>query len=257
MKTPLQILPMLLMAVVGIAAWQLGVVLTGAAPILLPSPACVASAAWQARQELGQGLLTTTTAALGGLVASITVGSLMAIVFSQSRLLRASLYPYAVFLQTVPVVAIAPLLITWSGYQLRTVVLVAMIISLFPIISNVTTGLLSIDPSLQELFQVYRSNRWAMLRKLRIPCAVSSLIQGARVSSGLAVIGAIVGEFFVGNGSSYAGLGTLITGWQSQQKTPALIAAVIVSAVLGLLLFGLVHLVAATILKKWHTPHAT
>lgn len=257
MKKFLQALAMLWMAALGIAVWQLGVELSGIAPILLPSPTRVAAAAWQLRLELAQGLMTSATAALGGLVASIFVGSLTAILFSQSRLLRAGLYPYAVFLQTVPVVAIAPLLITWSGYQLRTVVLVAMIISLFPIISNVTTGLLTIDPSLQELFQVYRSGRWAMLRKLRIPCAVSGLIQGARVSSGLAVIGAIIGEFFVGNGSAYAGLGTLITGWQAQQKTAALIAAVMASAVLGLLMFGLVHLAAATILKKWHTSYET
>jgi len=154
-------------------------------------------------------------------------------------------------LQTVPIVAIAPLLIIWSGYQQRTVILVATIISLFPIVSNVTEGLTTLDENLQDLFRLYGASRWSLLMKLRLPSAVRGLVQGMRISSGLAVLGAIVGEFFVGNGSAQDGLGTLMTGWQAQQKTAALIAAVLASTLLGVLMFWMINVLAASALSKW------
>ena len=246
-----QVVPVVVVAVIAIGVWQAIVASTGIAPILLPSPGQVVDAAWQHRAELQHGFWITATTAVAGLALSVVVGGLIAVLFSQARMLRTALYPYAIFLQTVPIVAIAPLLITWSGYQQRTVILVAMIISLFPVVSNVTEGLTSLNPDLRDLFRLYGTSRWSLLRKLRIPSAIPGLVQGMRVSSGLAVIGAIVGEFFVGNGSSYDGLGTLMTGWQAQQKTAALIAAVLASTLLGVLMFWLVNLLAMTVFKKW------
>lgn len=246
-----QALPVVIVAGVAIATWHFVVALTGIEPMLLPSPGQVFDSAWENRQALQRGFFVTATTALAGLTMSVVFGGSIAIVFSQARMLRNALYPYAIFLQTVPIVAIAPLLITWSGYQLRTVILVAMIISLFPIVSNVTEGLTTLDRNLRDMFRLYGANRWSLLIKLRLPSAVRGLVQGMRISSGLAVIGAIIGEFFVGNGSSYDGLGTLMTGWQAQQKTAALIAAVLASTALGVLMFWLVNLLAGTVLKKW------
>lgn len=234
------------------AAWQLAVSLFKIHPIILPPPLQVASVAWAEASTLGQAFVNTALAALSGLVISILAGSLIAIVFSQSPLLRRAFYPYVVFLQTVPIVAIAPLLITWSGYHPRTIVLVSVIISLFPIVSNVTAGLISVDKNLRDLFRLCHASSLQTLLKLHIPFAVSHLILGARVSAGLAVIGAIVGEFFVGSsGIKTAGLGTIMTSWQNQARTDALIAAVMTSTILGILILGSVNLVSATLLRRW------
>jgi NitT/TauT family transport system permease protein len=130
-------------------------------------------------------------------------------------------------------------------------VIVSFIISLFPIVSNVTAGLISIDRNLLELFKLYHANRWQTLLRLRIPAAVSHLVLGARISSGMAVIGTIVGEFFVGNGGQYDGLGSVMTGWQSLQKTDALMAAIIVSTILGVAMFAIVNLISSTLLYRW------
>ena len=235
-----------------LALWQALIVALKVHPIVLPSPARVAGAAWQERTALATGMGVTGAAALLGLTLSILLGTAVAIVFSQSRWIRSAFYPYVVFLQTVPIVAIAPLLITWFGYGFRTVVLVATIISVFPIISNVTAGLLSVDENLKDLFRLSRASRWQTLIKLRIPFAVSHLILGTRISAGLSVIGAIIGEFFVGNGAAgYTGLGTLMTGWQNLARTDALMAVVLSSTLLGLIMIASVNFVANVLLWRW------
>lgn len=234
-----------------VVVWQAIVSLSQIHPVILPGPKAV----WEAFQKnstaLQKGFIATGEAALVGMLSSLLIGSLIAVLFAQSRWLRAACFPYVIFLQTVPIVAIAPLLIIWSGYNFRTIVIVSFIISLFPVVSNVTSGLLSIDRNLMELFQLYGASRWQILFRLQIPAAIPNLILGARVSSGLAVIGAIVGEFFVGNGGQYDGLGTLMTGWQSLQRTDALIAAVLVSTLLGVSMFVLVNLISRTLLRRW------
>jgi NitT/TauT family transport system permease protein len=235
-----------------VMAWYLAVVAFNIHPIVLPAPLRVLDVAWQERVTLAKGFLTTGAAALLGLTFSMLVGSSVAILFSQSKLVRSAFYPYVIFLQTVPIVAIAPLLITWFGYGFKTVVLVASIISLFPIISNVTAGLVSVDDNLRDLFKLSGASRLQTLVKLRIPFAVSHLILGTRISAGLAVIGAIVGEFFVGSGAAgYAGLGTLMTGWQNLARTDALIAVVFVSTLLGVAMLTSVNLIARVLLWRW------
>lgn len=241
-------------AACGLTIWQLVVVLFELKPTLLPGPAQVARAAMEEKESLVRGTIATGIAAAAGLAAAIVIGSLVAILFSQSKRVRMAFFPYIVFLQTVPVVAIAPLLIIWSGYRFRTIVIVTVIICLFPIVNNVTAGLLASQREWNDLFRLYGAGRWSRLIRLQIPTAVRYLMLGAKTSSGLAVIGAIVAEFFVGNGSNYDGLGTLMTGWQMQLKTDALIAAVFASTLLGLALFGFVQLVSVTMLRRW-TSH--
>ncbi len=153
----------------------------------------------------------TAAAALLGLAASLVVGMLVAVAFSQSAIVRRSVYPYAIFLQTVPSVALAPLVIVWFGLGFRSVVIVAFIISLFPIITNATTGLLDLDHNLLELFTMASASRSQVLLKLRLPNSIPYLIAGAKISCGLSVIGApIVGEFMAGIGDGSFGLGYLI-----------------------------------------------
>jgi NitT/TauT family transport system permease protein len=220
-------------------------------PVVLPSPWAVWQAGYERREVLLRGAWITSGAALVGFAASVLAGTLIAIVFSQSAKLRTALYPYVIFLQTVPIVAIAPLLIIWSGYNFRTIVFVTMIISVFPIIANVTAGLISIDKNLGDLFALYSASRWQTLTKLRIPAAIPNLVIGMRISCGLAVVGAIIGELFVGSGGAYEGLGTIMTKWQSRNLTAALIAAVLVSTIIGVAFFAGVNLISRTVLRRW------
>lgn len=241
-------------AAIGVVAWETVVWATKLPPALLPSPRQCIAAAMENRDALAKGIFSTGVAAGGGLVMAIIVGSLIAMIFSQSRRLRLALFPYVVLLQTVPIVAIAPLLIIWSGYTMRTVLIATVIVCLFPIINSVTAGLMSSDRSTSDLFRLYGASRGQRLWKLQVPAAINHLILGAKTSSGLAVIGAIVAEFFVGNGTAYDGLGTLMTQWQGLVKTDAVIAAICCSTILGLMLFGSVSLVANVWLKRW-TAH--
>lgn len=234
-----------------VAIWDALVRLFGIHPIVLPSPMRVVQVAWVEREVLSRGFLVTGSAAICALVASILVGSAIAMLFSQSLRVRIAFQPYVVFLQTVPIVAIAPLLITWFGYRFTTVIMVAMIISLFPIISNVTAGLTSVDRNLVELFQLNGASRLQTLVKLRIPYAVSHLVLGMRISSGMTVIGAIIGELFVGSGAKYAGLGKIMMGWQNLARTDALIAVVFTSTLLGLAMLALVNLLSRLVLHRW------
>jgi NitT/TauT family transport system permease protein len=183
---------------------------------------------------------------------SLAVGVLIAVVFSQSAIVRRSFFPYAIFFQTVPIEAIAPLIVLWSGTGFRSVVLVAFIVSVFPIITNATAGLTSIDPDLLDLFRLHGASRWQTLVKLRFPGAVPSTVTGAKTSSGLAVIGTIVGEFFVGyDPSEHFGLGYLIQESTTQLKVDLVLCAVLLATLLGLIVFGTVNLIGALVLKRY------
>lgn len=242
-------------AVVALMAWEFVVWYFQLPKALLPTPRQCLSAAFREGPTLLRGTFSTGIAALSGLLAATVIGSTIAVVFSQSRKLRLAFYPYVILLQTVPIVAVAPLLIIWSGYTFRTVVIVTVIVCLFPIVNSMTKGLLSVQRDASDLFRLYGASRTMRLMRLQIPSALSDLMVGVKTSSGLAVIGAIVAEFFVGNGTKYDGLGTLMTGWQALLKTDALIAALFASAALGLLMFMSVHWIAERLLGRWTRAH--
>jgi NitT/TauT family transport system permease protein len=246
------LLPSLIFTVVAMFAWHMIVVVFALPPILLPSPWEVLTAGFNERSAIARGVWVTGTAAVFGFSASVVLGTMVAALMSQSKVFRLALYPYVILLQTVPIVAIAPLLVIWSGYEFRTVVLVTLIISLFPIINSVTEGLMAIPQDRIDLFRLYGASRAQTLWRLRIPTAVRYLMLGCKTSCGLAVIGAIVAEFFVGNGgANYAGLGTLMTGWQTLGRTAPLIAAVFASTLLGISMFAVVQVLSTTVLRRW------
>ena len=244
-------LPPLITLVIVLVIWHVAVRAFGIKAFLLPSPIEVAEAAWRKRVTLLQATSVTALAAIVGFLSILLVGTATAFLFSQSRAIRSSGYPYAIFLQTVPVVAIAPLIVNWFGNGLHSVMIVAFIVSLFPIITNATTGMLAVDPDLLDLFRLHHASRWQIWTKLRLPGAVPHIMTGAKTSSGMSVIGAIVGEFFVGYGTKWAGLGYLIGHAQGQLKTSELLASVIASTLLGLTIFGLMTLISSTILRRW------
>lgn len=250
----LALLPPLVLLVLLLLAWQAAVWLNDWKVFLIPSPVDVVKVIGKNLEKLASATLLTAAGALAGFLGSLVLGVATALVFSQSKLVRASCFPYAVFLQTVPIIAVAPLIINWCGTGFQSVVLVTLIISVFPIIASTTSGLLNIDPDLLDLFRLYRATRWETLWKLRMPHAVPYLITGARTSSGMAVIGAIVGEFFVGHTTERYGLGYLVRSSSELLRTDLLFSAVIASALLGIALFGTVTLVGATALSRWYHP---
>ncbi|MBC7785088.1 MAG: ABC transporter permease [Burkholderiales bacterium] len=214
---------------------------------ILPPPSEVASALFERNTDLWYGFLQTALAAVTGFCLSIVLGVMIAVVLSSSRIAQQALYPYAVFFQTVPIIAIAPMLVIWTDTKFQTVSIAACIASIFPIIANTYAGLTSTDPALRELFKLYGASSVSTLVKLRLPWALPSILTGLRVSAGLAIIGAMVGEF-VGGG----GLGSVIESARTQIRTDKVFAAVLLASLMGLALFTLVSLLSRLALRHWH-----
>jgi NitT/TauT family transport system permease protein len=209
--------------------------------------------AWtENRNTLAIALLSTFVSALIGFGLAIVVGMTTALILSQSKILERSLYPYAVLLQTIPIVAIAPLIVIWAGAGMPAVVIISFLISLFPIITNTHAGLTSTDHNLLAMFELYNATWWQRMTKLKFPAALPYIMTGLRISSGLAVIGAIVGEFIAGIGGLRGGLGYVITSAAAQIKMPYLFAAALTSSILGIVIFIIVSFVSARFLRHWH-----
>lgn len=214
---------------------------------LMPAPSDVFRSMVEDRQELWDGFKSTAIAAFSGLAASFVVGTTLAVLLSTSRFLKRAVYPYAVFFQTVPIIAIAPLLVIWFGFGQPTVVASAFIVSIFPIVASTLLGLESTDHALVDLFRLYSASRWARLWKLRLPFALPQIYSGLRIASGLAVIGAIVGEFIAGGG-----LGAIVDAARTQQRVDKVFAAVLISTLLGLAMMALINLAGWCSLRHWH-----
>ncbi len=245
------LLPPCILLVIVIGLWQLSVGVFQLPALILPSPARVVSEAIRNSAELSRATLLTAAAAVIGLAISMLLGTLIAMIFSQSRLIRISCYPYAIFLQTVPIVAVAPIIVIWLGEGFLAVVVITVMISLFPMITNGTEGMTHVPAGLQELFAMNRASRWQTLSKLQLPGAVPHLVTGAKIASGAAVLGAIVGEFFVGVGVENPGLGFLIAVAKDRFNMAFLFAAVIASTILGVAMFGIVSLLGDRIFLNW------
>ena len=221
-------------------------------PFMLPGPLSVAEAFVNDIDIVLIGASLTIQEALFGYLSAIIIGISIAAIMSQSKILERSFYPYAILLQTVPVVAVAPLIVLWFGFEMKSVIIVSFIISLFPIINNTLLGLKSTSINLVELFQLHNKSRLISFYKLRLPAAIPNIIAGLRISAGLSVIGAIVGEFIIGSGSEDGGLGVQIIYAQAEMET-ALVMALIVSATLmGFAFFITVTTIGHLLLRKWH-----
>jgi NitT/TauT family transport system permease protein len=234
-----------------VLAWDLCALYTDA-PWLLPRPAAVLRCFASDSASLAGSLGWTAVAALSGFLASMLIGTAIAIVLSASLLLRRALYPYTVFFQTVPIVAIAPMLIIWLGIGLGPVAVCAFIVSVFPVIANTLTGLTSTDPALVDLFRLYGAGPVSKLWKLRLPSALPNIFTGLRVAGGLAVIGTVVAEFLVGQIVGRVGLGVRIISAARQSRMDVAFAAILLASLLGLAMFGAVNLAAYLSLRRWH-----
>jgi len=213
---------------------------------LVPAPSQVIKVFANDR-DLWKATGETALASGAGFLLSAAVGLLIAIVLSSSRTVERMFYPYAVLFQTVPIIAIAPMLVIWVGFGMPTVIISAFIVSVFPVIANAINGLLSTDPPLVDLFRLYGASRAATLLKLRLPFALPAILTGLRVAGGLAVIGAIVGEFITGGG-----LGGIIDASRTQQRIARVFAVLLLASGLGIMLFGIVNFVSRRMLRNWH-----
>ena len=181
-----------------------------------------------------------------GFLLSILVGVVAAIFFSISSFLRRAVYPYAVFFQTVPIIAIAPILVIWFGFGQPTVIASSFIASIFPVIASTLMGLQSTDPHLVDLFSLYGASRKDYLLKLKIPFALPHIFSGLRISAGLAIVGAIVGEFIGGGG-----LGSIVDSARTQQRLDLVFAAAMMSSLLGLVFIGFINYLSWLTLWRW------
>jgi NitT/TauT family transport system permease protein len=221
---------------------------------LLPPPQQVVKVGfldWSHLHEvLKDGLLPTTQVALTGLVIAIAVGMTLAIAMSQAPWIERSIYPYAVIVQTIPIIAIVPLIGFILNYNFKSRVLACVMISIFPIITNTLFGLKSAEASLQDLFTLHGAGRLTRLRKLQLPAAMPAIFTGFRISAGLSVIGAIVGDFFFRQGNP--GIGRLIDKYRAQLQGEQLITAIFFSSLLGIVVFWGFGSLGSRLTRSWH-----
>ncbi len=241
-----------------LALWQAMVSLSRVPSYILPGPRLVASAVHSRFPSLLSSFWITTEEAAGGLVASIIVGIAVAMFFAQWRWLRQLVYPYTILLQTVPIVAIAPLIINWIGAGILAVTTVTFIICLAPIIANTTQGLISVDENLIHLFMMHKATPAQVLFKLRFPNALPNLFTGIRISAGISVIGGITGELFAGSTRvGEGGLGYAIIYANNQMEMSYMFALVFAATVLGFSFFFIVMFLEWLTLHNWHESKRT
>jgi NitT/TauT family transport system permease protein len=241
-----------LVGAIALGLWQALVVALDVPVWLVPSPAVVLRTLVAERALLLGSLGVTLGIALSALALAVAAGVLIAVVFVQSRVIEASFFPYAVLLQVTPLVAIAPLVIIWVKDPQLALVLCAAVVALFPIVSNTTLGLRSVDPGLQDLFRMSRASRWQVLWRLRVPSALPYFFGGLRIATGLALIGAVVAEFVAGTGGAGAGLAYQILLAGIQLNMPRLFASLVLIALAGIALFAATVAASRFALRRWH-----
>jgi NitT/TauT family transport system permease protein len=242
----------LAVAVALLAAWQGAVIGLQLPPYLVPSPLLVLQTLVADAPVLGTALLFTLKITLLAFAAAVLLGTLISFVFVQSRTLETALFPYAVLLQVTPIVAVAPLIIIWVKNPTASLVICAALVALFPIISNTALGLRSVDPDLLSYFEMNRASRLQVLLRLRVPSALPYFFGGLRISSGLALIGAVVAEFVAGTGGSSTGLAYQILYAGYQLNIPRMFAALLLISLAGVGLFAAMAWLSRWALADWH-----
>lgn len=201
------------------------------------------------RSELFSALWTSAWIAFIGLVIAIALGLFFAVLMSQASWIERSFYPYAVLLQTIPILALVPVIGLRFGFGIPARVIVVVIISLFPIITNTLFGLKSAEQGHHDLFTLHNSSRFTRLFKLQFPSALPAMFTGFQISAGLAVIGEIVGGFFFGRGAT--DLGNRIQLYAARLRSEELIGAIALSAGLGIAVFWFFGFLRARFTSSW------
>ncbi len=250
--TVVRILAPAALGVLLLAVWQGLCVWLQVPTYLVPTPTEIGRTLVEDWALLTASLMTTLKITFLAFALAVVLGVAAAFLFVQSRIMEVSLFPYAIVLQVTPIVAIAPLIIIWVKDPLPAMVICATLVALFPIISNTILGLRSVNPGLLNLFRLNRATRWQTLRRLRIPSALPYFFGGLRISSGLALIGAVVAEFVAGTGGTSSGLAYQILQAGFQLNIPRLFAALFLITVTGIVLFSAMAMLSKWALGGWH-----
>ena len=237
--------------------WEATVRAAAIPPYILPGPILIAETLVADWGTLAPSLLVTLRITLEALAAAVVIGGLLAVLFSLSRWIELSLFPYAIVLQVTPIVAIAPLIIIWANNVDLSLLICAWLVAFFPILSNTILGLRSVDPNLLDLFELYRAGRWRTLIDLRLPAALPYFLGGLRISGGLALIGAVVAEFVAGTGGSASGLAWRILESGYQLQIPRMFAALLLISATGIVIFLSLGLLSHLLLRRWHESALT
>ncbi|MEC8558714.1 MAG: ABC transporter permease, partial [Planctomycetota bacterium] len=193
---------------------------------------------------------------LAGFLIAAATGIILGSLLGLSRWLERGFYPPTLLLQMVPLIAIAPLFVIWFGFGASSTIAATVVVAIFPVIASTLGGIRSTDPQLLELFRFHRATRLQTWWKLQLPSASPSIITGLRVSAGLSVIGAITAEFVSGYTGESAPLGSLIIASVQNFQTALMFAAVLISSVIGFVLFGMVNVLGWIILHDWYGERA-
>lgn len=235
------------------ALWYAVRALSGLESWILPTPVEILEAAWREKERLLRAVGSTALGALGGFTLAATLGFAIALLLGISRALHAALYPWLLVLQMTPVIVLTPIIVLWAGPGMPGIITITWLISFFPIMANMTQGLVSTDLNHVALFRMCNATRWQELMLLRVPAAMPYYLAGLRIAATLAPIGAIFGEYMVGNSSGGSGgLGFLVYSYNTQIKIPALFATALTSCLLGFIFVAAVSGLNWAVLHKWH-----
>ncbi len=248
-----RILVPLCLGIVFLGLWEFLVRWLEIPKFVLPPPTMIVDSLVGDFQTLLASMWNTLRVTLMAFVAALVLGVAGAILFTQSKLFEMSLFPYAVVLQVTPIVSIAPFILIWVGLDHieRALLILATIVAFFPILSNTTLGMKSVDHNLLNLFELYHASRWQRLRQLQLPSAMPYLLGGMKISGGLALIGAVVAEFVAGSGTG-TGLAWRIIELSNRLNIPRMFAALLLLSVLGVTIFFGLSALEQALLRKWH-----
>lgn len=244
--------PPLVVFVIAMILWQVLPKALGEPAYILPTPSDVWTAIKDNSSEFWQAVFTTSWTSLVGFGLSAILGVIVACVMGSWRLVERTLYPYMVILSTVPIIAVAPLIIVWFGFGAKSILIITVLVGFFPVVANTVVGLHSASTSSVDLFRIYHASRFQTLFKLRFWTAMPFLMAALKVTATLAVIGTIVGEYVAGVGGSGGGLGYIIVVANNRLETSFVFAAAIAACVLGILFFWIVGWITGRVLGSWH-----
>ena len=244
------LLPVVVLAAGGVA-WELSVVWLAIPPYVLPAPHVVFATIVADWKLLSESLLITLVTTVEGFALALAGGVGLAVLFNQSRLIEYSLYPFAVMLQVTPVVAIAPLLLIYLSQE-AAVLVCAWIVAFFPVLSNTTLGLNSVDHNLVDLFRLYGATRVQVLWRLKLPAALPYILGGLKIAGGLSLIGAVVAEIAAGAAGSGSGLAYRISESGYRLNIPRMYAALLLLSAAGVVIYFALSLVSYLMLRRWH-----
>jgi NitT/TauT family transport system permease protein len=245
------LLPLAIMCL-AIFLWDRIVVWNGIPHYILPRPVDVLGALVDDRALLFSSLLTTLRITGLGLLLAVVGGVGLAVLFAQSKWVEMSFFPFAIVLQVTPIVAIFPLINIYVDNQTAKLLLCAWIVAFFPILSNTTLGLNSVDRNLRDLFKLNGASRWQELWHLRLPAAMPYFLGGLKIAGGLALIGAVVAEFVAGSAGQSSGLASRIIESGYRLRTARLFAALILISLTGILIFLATSWISHMVLRRWH-----